>query len=72
MVVVIKSSNLQLLFIFGIRLAQFVNMKTRETVGPMEHGEIAFRSPAMMRGYYKRPEETAQVVDSDGWCLTGE
>lgn len=51
---------------------KFVNMKTRETVGPMEHGEIAFRSPAMMRGYYKRPEETAQVVDSDGWCLTGD
>lgn len=51
---------------------KFLNMKTREPVGPMEHGEIAFRSPSMMRGYYKRPQETAQILDSDGWCLTGD
>lgn len=51
---------------------KFLNVKTREPVGPMEHGEIAFRSPTTMRGYYKRPQETAKILDSDGWCLTGD
>lgn len=51
---------------------KFLNLKTREPVGPMEHGEIIFRSPTTMRGYYKRPQETAKILDSEGWCLTGD
>uniref|UniRef100_A0A147BFU3 Putative acyl-coa synthetase n=2 Tax=Ixodes ricinus TaxID=34613 RepID=A0A147BFU3_IXORI len=25
-----------------------------------------------MRGYYGRPEETAQFMDADGWCRSGD
>ena len=37
-----------------------------------EVGELALRLPNMMMGYYKAPETTAEVLDSDGWYYTGD
>ncbi|HUO77208.1 MAG TPA: AMP-binding protein [Thermodesulfovibrionales bacterium] len=34
-------------------------------------GEIAIRGPMVMKGYYKHPEATAQVI-RDGWFLSGD
>ena len=35
-------------------------------------GEVVCRSPAMMRGYWHDPHQTAQVIDRDGWLHTGD
>ncbi len=37
-----------------------------------EEGEILTRSRSLMKGYYKDPEYTCQVIDKDGWFHTGD
>ncbi len=37
-----------------------------------EAGELCVRGPQVMKGYWQRPDETAKVINAEGWLATGD
>jgi long-chain acyl-CoA synthetase len=42
----------------------------RKPIPESDAGELWVRGPNIMKGYYRAPEETRAVIDSDGWFNT--
>ena len=52
----------------GLSCHGFAGMEAK--VSP--EGELLLRGPAVLKGYYKEPDRTADVLDADGWFKTGD
>nr|XP_050033695.1 uncharacterized protein LOC126530457 [Dermacentor andersoni] len=51
---------------------KIVDMSTERRLGPYQTGEIRYRAPTVMKSYYKRPKETREFFDTEGWCKSGD
>jgi len=51
---------------------QIVDPETGAPRGVNELGELWIRGPQVMKGYWKRPEETARTITPEGWLRTGD
>lgn len=46
--------------------------ETGQPVAVGERGEIQVKGPQVMKGYYNKPDETANTITPDGWLNTGD
>jgi acyl-CoA synthetase (AMP-forming)/AMP-acid ligase II len=51
---------------------KIVDPESGETLGPNMTGEICCKGYNVMKGYYKMPEKTNEVIDNDGWLHSGD
>jgi acyl-CoA synthetase (AMP-forming)/AMP-acid ligase II len=53
-------------------MEKVVSLEDDRELGPNEVGELHMAGPQIMRGYWNRPEETAETITEDGWIRTGD
>lgn len=51
---------------------KLIDPDTNKEVGIGESGEICAKGPQVMKSYWKKPEETKNAIDEDGYIHTGD
>jgi fatty-acyl-CoA synthase len=49
-----------------------VDAETGAPLGTHETGELQIRGCGLFEGYYRQPEQTAEMLDPDGWLRSGD
>lgn len=55
-----------------LKIVRHEGSRVGKYAGVEEEGEVRFRGPNVMQGYYKRPDLTAEVFDERGYFRTGD
>uniref|UniRef100_A0A2S2NIC6 Luciferin 4-monooxygenase n=1 Tax=Schizaphis graminum TaxID=13262 RepID=A0A2S2NIC6_SCHGA len=49
-----------------------IDLINGKPLGVNKSGELCFKGPMVMNGYYKNPKETTSIIDAEGWLHTGD
>lgn len=53
-------------------LLQVIDVESGKALGVNQSGELCFKGPMVMKGYYRNIKETSETIDTEGWLHTGD